>query len=60
MKKRRITEKDYIKAVRRASREAEIEAHGKPPARTRVHRSKRAYDRKRSKRLFEFSTDAIF
>ncbi len=53
MKKRRTTEKDYIKAVRRASRESEIEAHGKPLARTRIHRSKRAYDRKKSKALPE-------
>ncbi len=49
MKKRRITEKDYIKAVRRASRAAEIEAHGKPIAVARVHRSKRAYNRKKEK-----------
>jgi hypothetical protein len=52
MKKRRVTEKDYIKAVRRASREAEIEAHGKPvAARLHIQRSKRAYNRKKSKSI---------
>jgi hypothetical protein len=49
MKKRVITEKDYIKAVRRASREAEIADHGKPLARARIHRSKRLYNRKKAK-----------
>ncbi len=53
MKKRRFTEKDYIKAVRRASREDEIEAHGKPLSHTRVHGSKRAYDRKKEKAVRE-------
>lgn len=49
MKKLRITEKDYIKAVRRADRESEIERHDRPPARVQIHRSKRAYDRKKLK-----------
>jgi hypothetical protein len=49
MKKRRITEKDYIKAIRRASRQAEIELHGKPVGGQRVHRSKKLYSRKKSK-----------
>ena len=50
MKKRVITEKDYIKAVRRASREAEIAAHGKPVGAPRiVHRSNKLYSRKNTK-----------
>lgn len=47
--KRRITQSDYIKANRKASREEEIAAHGKPLLRTRVHRSEKIYNRKRAK-----------
>lgn len=47
--KKKITEEDYIKANRRASREEEIRAHGKPPGRHHVHKSKKIYDRKKSK-----------
>lgn len=47
--KTKITEKDYIKAHRKASREEEIALHGRPLPRTKAHRSKRAYDRKREK-----------
>ena len=51
-----ITEKDYIKAVRKADREREIEMHGKvisikPP---KTHKSKKAYDRKKNKRIIDF------
>ncbi len=54
MKKRRITEKDYIKASRRASREAEIASHGKPLASGgRIHRSKKLYSRKKMKPVSE-------
>ncbi len=49
MKKRVITPKDYIKAVRRASREAEIASHGKPLGGGKVHRSKKLYSRKKAK-----------
>lgn len=49
MKKRRITQRDYIKANRKASREAEIENHTRPINFCRVHKSKKAYDRKSSK-----------
>ena len=49
--RKRITERDYIKAQRRASRLEEIEAHGKPVSfRPVVVRSKKVYDRKRVKR----------
>jgi hypothetical protein len=47
--KTRITEKDYIKAHRIASREAEIDDHGHPVCHGRVHKSKKTYNRKRNK-----------
>lgn len=40
---------DYIKANRRGSREAEIENHGHPVSFSRVHVSKKVYNRKRNK-----------
>lgn len=49
MKKRRITEQDYLKANRKASREEEIEMHGKSTRRLAVHQSKKTYNRKRMK-----------
>lgn len=42
-------ENDYVKASRRGSREAEIEMHGRPLGRTKVHKSKKAYSRKGGK-----------
>ncbi len=47
--KTKFTIQDYIKANRRASREAEIEAHDHPVARRRVHKSKKIYNRKNKK-----------
>lgn len=48
--KMRITEQDYIKAHRKASREEEIARHGKLiSSRGKVEKSKRTYDRKRAK-----------
>lgn len=51
-----ITEEDYIKAVRKADREREIEMHGKvisiKPSKT--HKSKKAYDRKKNKQIIDF------
>ena len=47
--KKKITEGDYIKANRKASREEEIERHGRPLAHNHVHKSKKAYDRKKLK-----------
>lgn len=43
------TEKDYIKAVRRANREDEIEYHGKQISLrpTKIEKSKKAYNRKK-------------
>ena len=48
-----ITEQDYIKAVKKADREREIELHGKVISTrpTKTHKSKKAYDRKKSKRI---------
>ena len=46
----RITQDDYIKANRKASREAEIAAYGHPLCHKRVHKSKKVYDRKALKR----------
>ena len=51
-KKLRITQADYMLAQRRAARLEEIAEHGKPVSfRSTVHKSKKAYDRKRLKRL---------
>lgn len=47
--KRRITKDDYIKANRKASREAEIENHGHPVSFKRVHQSPKVYNRKKIK-----------
>lgn len=46
-----ITEKDYIKAVRKADREQEIEMYGKVISTrpTKAHKSKKAYDRAKEK-----------
>ncbi|MDR1543597.1 MAG: hypothetical protein LBS50_04130 [Prevotellaceae bacterium] len=46
----RITQNDYIRAFRKASREQEIEAHQKPVfQRHCVHKSKKLYNRKKFK-----------
>ncbi len=47
--KKKITEQDYVKAHRKASREEEIALHGHPLPRKRVHKSKKQYDRKKIK-----------
>lgn len=47
--KKKATEQDYIKANRRGSREAEIGQYGRPLLHKRVHKSKKVYDRKKSK-----------
>lgn len=47
--KKRITQDDYIKANRKASREEEIESHGHPVSYNRVHQSKKVYNRKKRK-----------
>lgn len=48
----RITVKDFLKANRKAAREEEIEKYGKQIMfRTRIQKSKKAYDRKRNKKI---------
>ncbi|MBO7118663.1 MAG: hypothetical protein J6V81_08325 [Bacteroidales bacterium] len=50
-KRMRITEADYMLAQRRAARLEEIAEHGKPVSfRKALHKSKKAYDRKRLKK----------
>ena len=50
-KKLRITEADYMLAQRRAARLEEIAEHGRPVSfRKALHRSKKAYDRKKLKK----------
>lgn len=60
MKTHKITEQDYIKAHRKASREEEIALHGRPVRqRPSVHRSEKIYNRKRAKagmKLLPFSS----
>ena len=58
-KKFRITEADYLKANRKASRKEEIESHGHPvQGRAMIHKSKKVYDRKRMKRAAIKSDDS--
>lgn len=47
--KTKITKADYIRANRKACREAEIYAIGHPIARHKVHASKKQYNRKKFK-----------
>lgn len=47
--KKRITQNDYIKANRKASREAEIEMYEHPICHKRVHESKKVYNRRKIK-----------
>lgn len=47
--KERITQSDYVKANRRASRSEEIAAHGRPVGFRRVHESKKSYNREKMK-----------
>lgn len=42
----KITEEDYIKANRKASRDEEIALHGWPNKHRAIHKSKKKYDRK--------------
>lgn len=46
--KTKITEQDYLTAMRKASRELEIELHGKQVSmrKARTHKSKKVYDRR--------------
>ena len=44
-----VDREDYLKANRKLSREEEIKTHGRPVRIGGVHKSKKVYDRKRSK-----------
>lgn len=58
--KLKITEMDYLKANRRASRQEEIESHGHPvQGRAMIHKSKKVYDRNRMKRAAIKSDDSF-
>lgn len=58
-KKFRITEADYLKANRKASRKEEIESHGHPvQGRAMIHKSKKVYDRNQMKRAAIKSDDS--
>ena len=57
----RITEKDFLLANRKASREEEIERHGRQIVfRTLKQKSKKVYDRKRLKKAGIGSDDLPF
>lgn len=45
----KITRADYLKAMRKARRDEEIREHLHPVNINRVHKSKKVYNRKRSK-----------
>lgn len=49
MKQMKITQQDYIKANRKASRDEEIAQHSWPSRWHAIHKSKKIYDRKRMK-----------
>lgn len=56
----RITERDFLLANRKAAREEEILAHGKPLVfRSHVHRSKKRYDRKQLKKTITLQDDGF-
>ena len=60
MKILRITQKDYLTANRRASRQEEINVHGKPVKISAVHKSKKKYDRKHEKAEFKKALPFLF
>ena len=52
MKHFAITEEDYVKAMKKANRELEIELHGKQCSlRPSYYRSKKDYNRREGKRI---------
>ena len=60
-KRLRITERDFLLANRKAAREEEILAHGKPIAfRSHLYRSKKKYDRKQLKKTITLPDDGFF
>lgn len=54
--KNKITEKDYLNAMRKASRELEIELHGKQISTVggkKIHSTSKQYNRNKCKRIGE-------
>lgn len=51
--KTKITEKDYVNAMKKANRELEIAMFGKQVSmsKTSAHKSKKVYDRKKNKKI---------
>lgn len=48
----RITERDFLLANRRAARQEDIDAHGRPTAfRSKLQESRKAYSRKKHKKI---------
>jgi hypothetical protein len=47
----RITIEDYVKAMKRASRESELQNSTGFKANTKIHKSKKTYDRREGKRI---------
>lgn len=59
-KRLRITEHDFLLANRKAAREEEILAHGKPIVfRSHLHKSKKKYDRKQIKKTITQTDDGF-
>lgn len=59
-KRLRITERDFLLANRKAAREEEIQAHGKPIMfRGHLHKSKKKYDRKQLKKAITQTDDGF-
>lgn len=60
-KRLRITERDFLLANRKATREEEILAHGKPITfRSHLQNSKKQYNRKQMKEAITQSDDGLF
>lgn len=48
----RITERDFLLANRRAARQEDIDAHGRPTAfRSKLQESRKAYNRKKNEKI---------
>lgn len=62
-KKKNSIEDDVIKALKRAERELQLERNGYAHpwvATTIVHKCKKHYNRKRERKNFDYSSDALF
>lgn len=60
-KKLRITERDFLLANRKAAREEDIQAHGKPIIfRKYLYKSKKTYNRKQSKQTIIVTDDGFY